>query len=1096
MKELHNLYHITEDPQELLDVIDSDNVNELDEEGYSLLDKACYNGQPNLARKLVLEGATLQNKTLEILAMSRNVSTSLEIFHIIMKNHIKIEDQQYIKRLIKIAVDNGHIALTDELFAKYIEERDRFSIQKSMIKEALDSKEPDLISTYFKLKSVDSSLKSKFLEEAVLSGWYKDVKFLLNCDSSKINNHYQGKNLLNRAYDKKIDLENKILKLEKIKPVSTDNKKEIYSYQETINNLYKSMDVLLSNNLFDIETALNHNPRILIDAYIATKKPSKDSNIDLKESFFSKILEHPMALSYIEENGKELVMLAAKYGDKDTYEYIRDNCNISIDVQDTLGNSQIIYAAKSGSSKIFDELKSEASLNKNKNGTNILMAACEGYNHKIIEYALSKSDPKDLDIQGNNALHYLATHSKERSNQINEKGVTSSELSVINTTYIITDLLNSGVGIDHKNEKGLTPLMLAVINNNVDLVRILLEKGANINEVDKQGNTALIYACALNKKEMIGAVLSENNLDVTHKNNNGTSAYLISAQRDWLESEENHEEIEKGLNKKVLSDKNTYPKLTQALLSRGADPYEAAATNIFDAALFITTAMSFAKIGGVVEYFTKDEKFPGVSIIGKAIKIGSAFAAGRVAAKYAKEITRKFMTRLLTRDEDDHRVDLKNKVMIGSVHDRGIGFVKYGDTLKKSIQGHSNFKEYSAIYNMDEFKNRTDALKNTKDFSSWVVEANKDLTDQYIALQHRIKNQPWYYKFPLTWKSLALKKIENNILEAHKYLRKETPEIFKIDGKSFEKEFGSLIKVLESSKSSKELLNDINHKDNKNIRELIRSVVNKEILVSPSTYNTFIKFFELEKRSRYNIISGDSSSNSFLDEKLSIKRDDIEKFRNATEEVICEVNEKNLTKDKSQRKTLLEGTVDVVAGAVKEGTIRAAEAVVPGESSKEKREAIVNYTTNFVGAATHSFVSFKALPYAEQVAVFSPIKEGVVMAGIVCNITGSSLSTVASSAWSVAANNLPTSIAVVGVGIAATALYRADCLPTYSQISSWVSPKEQVIKNPPLVREKHTRVNIQESKIKDLNPQLEKQWKDIVPSKANRSTESYALQGR
>ncbi|MCT4635529.1 MAG: ankyrin repeat domain-containing protein [Rickettsiales bacterium] len=1091
MKNIHEIYHRTENPQELLDVINSDNINELDEEGYSLLEKACYNGQPNLASKLVSEGATLQDNTFEILAKSSKISSSLEIFQILMKKHIKIEDQQYVKKLIRTAISNGHIDLTDELFSKYIEERNRFTVQRSMIKAALANKDHDLMSNYLKLRSVDSSLKNKFLEGAVLSGSFEDVQFLLECDPSRINNHDEGKTLLNKAYDRKIELEKKVIRLEKVKPVSKDKQKEIASYQETIDNLYKSMEVLLSNNSFDIGAALKHNPKILTDSYVASKKQTRDSNLNLKKKVFSKILEHPMALDYLEENGKELVMLAAKHGDKNIYEYIRDNCNISIDVQDSLGNTQILYAAKSGSNIIFDELKDEASLGKNKNGTNILMAACEGYNHKIIEYGLKKADPRELDLQGNNALHYLATHSGEKSKTTNERGLSYSELSTINITNVITDLLNSGVGVDHKNKKGLTPLMLAVINNNVDLVKILLERGADINAVDKQGNTPLIYACALNKKEMIETVLSENNLDITHKNNNGNSAYLISAQRDWLESEENHEEIEKALNKKVSSDKNSYPNLTQTLLSRGADPYEVEVTSIFDAALFVSTAISLAKIGGVVEYYTKDEKFPGVSVVGKAIKMTSALAAGRVAAKYAREVTKKYMTRLLTRGQNDHRMDLNNKVMIGSVHDRGIGFVKHGNTLKKSIQGHGNFKQYSAIYNIDEFKNRTDNLKNTNDFNYWVVEANKDLTDQYIALQHRIKNQPWYYKFPLIWKSIALKKIEKNILEAHDYLRKETPEVFKIDGKNFEKEFSGLIEVLKSSESSRKLLNAINHKDNKNIKELIQGVVNREILVSPATYNTFLKFSQAEKQ---HCLQSSVASSSEI--KLSIKRDDIEKFRNATEELLYEVNKKNKINDEPKARGFVKGAIDVVTGVTQEGIIRTVEAVTPGGTLKEKRDTFVNCTGNLAAMVAQPFVTFNTLPERDRLATIPYIKDAVLVGGVVYSTVGSSLSSIASTAYSVVSNNPQTSLAVVGVGAAAVALYRADYLPTYAQITSRISSKEQIKKDHLLAREEGSRINIKESKIKDFEFRLEKQWKDKVPSRASRSAESQDVRTR
>jgi len=54
------------------------------------------------------------------------------------------------------------------------------------------------------------------------------------------------------------------------------------------------------------------------------------------------------------------------------------------------------------------------------------------------------------------------------------------------------------VHIEHVNEKGQTPLMLASMQGNATLVKVLIEMGASIDAVDNNGFTALHYACGYN----------------------------------------------------------------------------------------------------------------------------------------------------------------------------------------------------------------------------------------------------------------------------------------------------------------------------------------------------------------------------------------------------------------------------------------------------------------------------------------------------------------------------------------------------------------------------------------------------------------------
>jgi len=57
-------------------------------------------------------------------------------------------------------------------------------------------------------------------------------------------------------------------------------------------------------------------------------------------------------------------------------------------------------------------------------------------------------------------------------------------------------------------EKGVTPLRLAVSHGHIDIVKYLLEKGANINSRDPMGSTPLHVACLLNHTRLVSLLLS------------------------------------------------------------------------------------------------------------------------------------------------------------------------------------------------------------------------------------------------------------------------------------------------------------------------------------------------------------------------------------------------------------------------------------------------------------------------------------------------------------------------------------------------------------------------------------------------------------
>lgn len=73
----------------------------------------------------------------------------------------------------------------------------------------------------------------------------------------------------------------------------------------------------------------------------------------------------------------------------------------------------------------------------------------------------------------------------------------------------------------------MNALIQAVLSNDIEKVRVLLNTGYDVNEQDEQKMTALLHSCAEQNEEIM-KVLIEANAEVNHKNKNGFSALDIA----------------------------------------------------------------------------------------------------------------------------------------------------------------------------------------------------------------------------------------------------------------------------------------------------------------------------------------------------------------------------------------------------------------------------------------------------------------------------------------------------------------------------------------------------------------------------------------
>ena len=71
----------------------------------------------------------------------------------------------------------------------------------------------------------------------------------------------------------------------------------------------------------------------------------------------------------------------------------------------------------------------------------------------------------------------------------------------------VADMVQAGMPVDIDDEDGWTALFRAACYNRTDLVRYLLNNGANVNKQDRWGETALYSASRMNKTDVMTILL-------------------------------------------------------------------------------------------------------------------------------------------------------------------------------------------------------------------------------------------------------------------------------------------------------------------------------------------------------------------------------------------------------------------------------------------------------------------------------------------------------------------------------------------------------------------------------------------------------------
>ena len=142
-------------------------------------------------------------------------------------------------------------------------------------------------------------------------------------------------------------------------------------------------------------------------------------------------------------------------------------------------------------------------------------------------------------------MHFVVEDAKQKG-EFMKKNILGLLSVIVMGGLIVTPSVQAAVAavastdVNARDHRGRTALMLASRNGKIELVKLLIKKGADVNLQDNQNKTALIWVCNNGIVEIDGSIeiarfLIENGADVSLQDISGRSALIAAARNRSIE---------------------------------------------------------------------------------------------------------------------------------------------------------------------------------------------------------------------------------------------------------------------------------------------------------------------------------------------------------------------------------------------------------------------------------------------------------------------------------------------------------------------------------------------------------------------------------
>ena len=161
----------------------------------------------------------------------------------------------------------------------------------------------------------------------------------------------------------------------------------------------------------------------------------------------------------------------------------------SIDALDTAGTTALMHACTNGSDSEAGVLLTRGAKANiaDPNGSTALLTAAEQGGEKIVPLLLAHGAKVDVQNRAGQTALFLTTAAPAGHFALTRK-------FYLMRVHVMQMLLGKGANVSLKSRNGLTPLMMAAGNENVEMVEALLKQHADVTARDANGMTALKLA--------------------------------------------------------------------------------------------------------------------------------------------------------------------------------------------------------------------------------------------------------------------------------------------------------------------------------------------------------------------------------------------------------------------------------------------------------------------------------------------------------------------------------------------------------------------------------------------------------------------------
>jgi len=263
--------------------------------------------------------------------------------------------------------------------------------------------------------------------------------------------------------------------------------------------------------------------------------------------------------------GDTILMRVADQGFKEAVKILLKHPNINVNIQDGKGITALMCASARGHYEIVKMLlEHEADVNiQDKQSFAALMCASENGHEKIVKMLLEHN--AKVNVQGNKGQTALML--AEYFGHMENGQIKNGHMKVIH------HLLNYNANVNILNDNGDTVLMLAAAHRCEELVKHLLEHGADIDNKNK----ALMIATEQRNEKIIGLLLqyganvnTNDLLGITPLMNAIRNGY-IEIVKLLLENGVNINTKVFGITPLIHAIRNGYAEIVKLLLEKGAD---------------------------------------------------------------------------------------------------------------------------------------------------------------------------------------------------------------------------------------------------------------------------------------------------------------------------------------------------------------------------------------------------------------------------------------------------------------------------------------------------------------------------------------------